>query len=171
VTRYKPAGSPSVGWPAYVLKIRERLAAVKRPDHDPFVLLVTGSQDAEGDVWRPVVADCLAEVCRWVDGEVNRHKILRHGGARGIDAYAHSAGRRQGFNLDRIPSEWRHWGRRSGILRNQFMVDRYPYPDLCLAFFANSTAGTADCATRARQAGVLTIPITVEDLYFPHAKA
>lgn len=169
--RVRPAGHPSVGWPAYVLKLRARLAALTVPTEDPFVLLVSGSSNAEADVWRPVVSDCLAEVGRWADSRGTRHKILRHGKAPGIDLLADRRGRALGYHIDAIPSEWRYWGRRSGILRNGFMVGRYPYPDLCLAFFAGRTAGTADCAGQARRAGIPTIPISTEDLYLPHEKA
>jgi hypothetical protein len=156
-----------------VLKLRDRLATLPPPG-SPFVLLVTGSSDPEFDIWVDVMADCFMELERWLrrhpmDGRV---KILRHGRAPGIDTIAHIRAGAMGWHRDPMPAEWRHWGRRSGIIRNHAMVIKDPKPNLCLAFFASMrTRGTADCAGQARNAGIPTVPITVEDLYLAHKPA
>jgi hypothetical protein len=165
--RRDPAGTP-----AYVLKVRERLAHL--PFYaSPWSLLVTGSREAEAAIWGDVVADCLTEINVWLAHRVKIvgpiQKVLRHGGARGIDTIAHIRAPSFGYSRDRMPADWGHWGRRSGVIRNAAMVAKVPVPNLCLAFFASSSRGTADCAAQARNAGIPTVSITVEDLYLPHA--
>lgn len=156
--------------PAYLVKLRGRLERLTPPPPGtPFVLLVTGSRHAEMDIWIPVVGDCLVAVEAWLrrhNGQEKRVKILRHGGASGIDTIAHVRGGHLGFHRDRMPADWGHWGRRSGIIRNTAMVTKLPAVSLCLAFFAAARSkGTADCAGQARAAGIPTVAITVEDLY------
>lgn len=162
-----------MGTPAYVTKLRERLAGIDPPPLDqPFVLLITGSSNAEWEVWAEPMTLLLGEVDRWLfdHGRAKGWRVMRHGGAKGIDTIAHSRARRFGYAIDRMPADWRHWGRRSGIIRNGQMVAKSPRPYLCLAFFAGRTAGTADCAAQARAAGIPTVAITTEDLYLPHAQ-
>lgn len=159
---------------AYSAKVRDRLAGHPAPpEGQPFVLLVTGSRRAEWGVWLEVVTAALVEVNVWLEmvdrgSSTKRIKILRHGAASGIDSMAHARGRHLGYQRDPMPADWKHWGRRSGIIRNAAMVDKTPPPWVCLAFFAETSSGTADCAGQARRAGILTIPVTVEDLYLPH---
>jgi hypothetical protein len=165
-----------VSVPAYLPKLRGRLADLTPPPPGiPFVLLVTGSRDAETDIWIPVVGDCLVAVDAWLrshNPDAQRIKILRHGGSRGIDTIAHVRSGSLGFHRDRMPADWGHWGRRSGIIRNTSMVTKQPVASLCLAFFAAARSrGTADCAAQAHRAGIPTISITVEDLYLPHVKS
>lgn len=157
----------------YLAKLRGRLENLTPPPPGvPFVLLVTGSRNPELDIWIPVVGECLGEVNVWLarhNPDVKRIKILRHGGAPGIDTVAHVRAMSYGFHRDRMPADWAHWGRRSGIIRNGAMVGKHPIPHLCLAFFAAARSrGTADCAGQARAAGIPTVAITVEDLYVPH---
>lgn len=160
--------------PAYLAKLRGRLAGLLPPPTGvPFVLLVTGSRDPEMEIWMPVVSECLVTVDLWLrantPADVKRIKILRHGGARGIDTIAHVRSGSLGFHRDRTPADWGHWGRRSGVIRNQAMVTKLPKPNLCLAFFAAARSrGTADCAAQAHAAGIPLVSITVEDLYLPH---
>lgn len=153
--------------PAYSAKVRDCLAGhYLPPEGEPFVLLVTGSRRAAWDTWLEPVTAALIEVNVWLEtvGGAGRIKILRHGAAAGIDSMAHSRARRLGYQPDPMAADWRHWGRRSGIIRNAAMVDKVPRPNLCLAFFAESSRGTADCASQARAAGILTVAITTEDL-------
>jgi hypothetical protein len=58
---------------------------------------------------------------------------------------------------DPHPADWKRLGRAAGAARNQVMADKGA--DLCYAFFwrGADNAGTADCAARARAAG---IPVT-----------
>lgn len=166
-----PRWRPTAGTPAYIGKLQRVLGEVREVG-SPFVLLVTGSQMAERSIWGNVISDCLAEIDRWLDGvptAMPRVKVLRHGGARGIDTLAHLRARNFGYQPDRMPADWNFWGRRSGIIRNGQMVEKHPRPNLCLAFFAEISAGTADCAGQARAAGIPTVSVTVEDLYMPHA--
>ena len=164
-----------MGTPAYVLKVRDRLADMTPfLPGETFVLLVTGSREAEPGVWLPVIRDTLQTVNDWLEetgnwGGVKREKILRHGGSKGIDTLAHALAPRFGYRRDRMYADWGYWGRRSGIIRNAAMVDKQPKPHLCLAYFASISRGTADCAGQARAAHIPTVSLTVEDLYVPHA--
>lgn len=163
---------PPAGVPAYIEKLGERLNEV-RLIGSPFVVLWTGSRNAEADVWGNVIADVFRHVGLWLEfrGADRVTKIARHGGASGIDTLVHLRARRYGWERDRMPADWQHWGRRSGIIRNASMVDKHPRADLCVAIFAEFSRGTADCAGQARAAGIPTVSITVEDLYMPHAKS
>lgn len=168
---------PAKGTPPYVARLGGVLAGLGDVG-SPFVLLVTGSRQAEAGIWGQVITDCLLEIDAWldrvpftVDGRpARRVKVLRNGGGEGIDTLAQMRGKRLGWQPDRMPADWSHWGRRSGIIRNGQMVDKHPTPDLCLAFFAEYSRGTADCAGQARAAGIPTVTVTVEDLYLPHVR-
>ena len=161
---------PPAGVPAYVQKLGAKLMEIEYIG-SPFVWLVTGSHRAEADVWGQVISDCYRHIMIWLElrGYDRVPKIVRHGGASGIDTLAHLRAKRFGWTPDRMPADWQHWGRRSGIIRNAAMVDKQPRADLCTAFFAEISRGTANCAGQARAAGIPTVTITVEDLYMPHA--
>lgn len=155
--------------PAYIEKLETALAGIGEVP-SPFVWLWTGSRRAEHGVWTPVIADCFALVEDWLDtrGLVRAARVVRHGGAAGIDTMVHIKAGRLKWQRDRMPADWSYWGRRSGIIRNGQMVEKFPRPTLCTAVFAESSGGTADCAAQARAAGIPTVSITVEDLYLPH---
>lgn len=166
--RYKPAA----GTPAYLVKLDRVLERV-RITSSPFVWLATGSREAEAEVWGQVITDVFGHLDTWLDSRPglpeNLLRVVRHGHARmGVDQLVDRRASRRGWTADRMPSNWGHWGRRSGIIRNAAMVEKYPYPDLCVAFFAEISKGTADCAAQAHAAGIPTVSITVEDLYMPH---
>jgi hypothetical protein len=83
--------------------------------------------------------------------------VLVHGGARGADSIARYLWERQGLPAEvhhTSDEDWRRFGRKAGMLRNQRMVDLGA--DLCLAFSRNASSGTAGCALKARIAGIRT---------------
>lgn len=84
-----------------------------------------------------------------------RPTILRHGAARGADAWAAAAAAWLGVTVEAWPANWDVFGRRrAGPLRNRWMLtgkrhnesDR-PRADLLIAF--PGRRGTADCCAAA----------------------
>lgn len=127
-------------------------------ERNPWVVLVTGSRDGvpAGLVERRVEEEVRAAVL------VGYLAVVRHGAARGADRRAGALTRAMGLTGWRVvedpypvsDAEWRA-SRAAGFMRNQRMVDAEPRPNVCLAFAApGGSGGTADCAARARRAGV-----------------
>jgi len=85
--------------------------------------------------------------------------VLIHGGAAGADACAAAWARgakARGMRVDIecysvSTDDWRRHGKKAGPLRNARMV-KFGHPDVCIAFPGGP--GTADCARRAKAAGV-----------------
>jgi hypothetical protein len=114
----------------------------------------------------------------WTDGRTIREAIgaekpdlVVQGGAKGADRLAELAAMN---DLDRhcarIPAQWLgRRGKGAGFVRNQLMVDlaktlKAGGADVVVLAFSVSppSPGTADCARRAREAG-LTVKLFVED--------
>ena len=80
---------------------------------------------------------------------------LIHGGCpSGADRAADFFWRITGRPVEPHPANWQRYGKAAGPRRNQEMVDAGA--DQCIAFFKRGAAnrGTADCAARARAAGI-----------------
>lgn len=109
-------------------------------------LLVTGSRDFSDEI---VIASGLADV---VGRYGNPAVTLVHGDARGVDKTAAAIGKRLGWNIEKYPADWVRWGNAAGPIRNQIMVDTGA--EVCVAFKAEGSKGTADCIKRAKRAGI-----------------
>lgn len=142
-----------------------------------FRVLVTGSR-----TWDNArrVEGALSEACRTAITEGFTQLVVVHGAApAGADKFAANWVRKVRTSVleapgspvrlrvreQGVPAEWRTYGSRiAGFLRNQQMVD--DGADLCLAFMdacrsvkcagkpGHGTHGTADCITRAENAGI-----------------
>ncbi|WP_311245439.1 MULTISPECIES: SLOG family protein [unclassified Microbacterium] len=107
---------------------------------------------------------------------------LRHGAARGADTLVAAAAAELGFDIEAVPAQWNvhtekcpEWDRRNatcklaGHRRNSAMIAAGA--DLCLAFPThgiqlapgedpkNTSRGTWDCATKAKEAGIPTLVV------------
>lgn len=71
---------------------------------------------------------------------------------RGADHMAEIVWYRQGMHVERHPALWKVHGRKAGMLRNQFMVDKGA--DICVAFMRDNSAGTSHCIKAAVEAGI-----------------
>lgn len=151
---------------------------------DSIRLLVTGSRDFPN---RAVVDLALRAVdARFLrDTSRGGQPTLVHGGARGLDSLAEQSWTQaQRGRVERHPAQWRQhtdqcpaWDRDrptcrlAGPRRNQEMLEAGA--DLCLAFplwplaarGQNSSRGTWDMATRARDAGVPTFVVWGQSLF------
>ena len=105
-------------------------------------ILVTGSRD-------------------WIDAGRIREAFTRlggghemcHGGARGADALAAHEAYLMGWAVKCYPANWREYGKRAGVIRNQQMLDDFE-PELVLAFPLPQSIGTRHMMHIAKEAGV-----------------
>jgi hypothetical protein len=81
--------------------------------------------------------------------------LVIHGGARGADTLAAGAASNRGLKTLAYRADWRR-GKRAGPERNQRMLDD-GQPHFVLAF--PGAAGTGDCVTRARRAGIPVVEV------------
>lgn len=81
--------------------------------------------------------------------------IIVHGAARGADSIAGVCARDADLETRVYPAKWALFGKRTGVLRNQEMLDE-EHPDLVVAFTYNiaTSKGTRDMVRRAREAGI-----------------
>lgn len=104
------------------------------------------------------------ELAQFPDGT-----ILIHGACRGADNISGYVARARGFEVRPYPANWGKYGKGSGPIRNQQMLDKeHPdsegaYIDLVLAFHEdpNLGHGTRDMVERAQKANP---PIPVRTL-------
>jgi hypothetical protein len=84
-----------------------------------------------------------------------RHGMCPYGGA---DLWADRWAVQYGHLVDRHPAD--RFGanmRMAGPLRNSWMVEYGPKPDLCLAFPGPNSSGTWDCVHKAARRGIETV--------------
>ena len=74
----------------------------------------------------------------------------------GADYIVDQIARELGAIVDPHPADWKRWGKRAGVLRNQEMVDldKIEHIDACLAWPLGESRGTRDCMSRATLAGI-----------------
>lgn len=121
----------------------------------PFRVLLTGSRS-----WPdPTV---IVAALGTLHAEHGDRLVVVHGACRsGADMIADKWCRRSGVAVERFPADWKHAGRRAGLIRNEAMVATRP--DLCLAFIHQSSPGATHCARMAQSAGVPTVVHTSGD--------
>ena len=113
----------------------------------PFVLIVSGMRDWED--WRAI--------CSRLDVilKLRPNLILVHGACpTGADAIADRWARRNGVKTKRYPANWKVYGRRAGLLRNEYMARHGA--DYCLLFWDGKSVGTGSMYRAARRAGIPT---------------
>ncbi len=119
-------------------------------------LLVTGGRDYKNRALVFRVLDQLAPI-EIIHGDCNLPESQRRGPPVGADFYANEWAiaqvdkKRVGFVHSVYYADWNGLGKPAGPIRNADMIDS-ERPDLCLAFPGG--AGTADCARKARRAGI-----------------
>lgn len=91
--------------------------------------------------------------------------IIIQGGARGADELARAWCHETSTPTEEYGAEWEEYGKRAGPLRNRAMLTA-GNPDLVLAFLdkpLEESRGTAHMVRIAREAGVRTVVVGVED--------
>ncbi len=87
---------------------------------------------------------------------------LIEGGAKGADTQARAAARVLGWDVETYEAEWERLSSMAGPIRNQQMLDEGK-PDLVIAFWDGSSAGTLNMIRKAvRAAKSVTIFPAVE---------
>ena len=83
-----------------------------------------------------------------------------HGGCKGADSIAGYLASQCGFQVRVFKADWSKYGKAAGPIRNQQMLDEGK-PNLVVAFHnaLESSKGTLDMVSRARNAGITTIVI------------
>lgn len=149
----------------------------------PFRLILTGSREAEREIWGEVLAQAFGVITRYVRDSPHFTTVqLVHGAARGIDTIGDGLAR--SLHMDRhlgpplwerpepwpVPKDdWSLYGVRAGPRRNERMVFRGG--DLGLAIFARGESrGTLDCWNRLGGAHIPRVKITYECLVMPHVE-
>ncbi len=74
------------------------------------------------------------------------------GAATGVDELGEEFARRMGIPLERYPADWKAYGKRAGIVRNEYMATR---ADALVAVWDGRSKGTAHMIQTARQRGLL----------------
>lgn len=99
--------------------------------------------------------------------------VTVHGGARGVDGFISSLAAFYRYPQEVHVAKWEEFGRRAGMVRNQWMVDKGA--DLCIAFIAqcdqqgcdkpqpHGSHGATGCADLAEQAGIETWRFYADD--------
>jgi hypothetical protein len=132
-------------------------------------LLVSGSR-------RHTDVELVRAVLVCAGRRLGRDTVLVHGAAAGVDSIAAGVWETWGLPVEAHPADWGRclpvcpplhrkvrrdgdtWCPTAGCRRNQVMVDAGA--DLMLALPLGPSAGTRDCARRARAAGIPTVLIT-----------
>lgn len=125
----------------------------------PMRVIVTGSRTWTDKETVYGALDLIADAAR-TEG---RTLVVAHGTADGADTIADMWVRhrqRDGWpvQVERNPADWRTYGKRAGMVRNQRMVAKGA--DACLAFVLDSSAGATHCAETAEVAGIPTQWVT-----------
>jgi len=99
---------------------------------------------------------------KWTDHEMVRGYVYSlddddtvvSGGAKGVDSWAELYARERGLDVIIFKPDWNQHGRRAGMLRNHDIVENC---DRMVAFWSDSSTGTANSISRARAAGKPTL--------------
>lgn len=143
-------------------------------DVEPLRILVTGwrhwPEENRGVIWdalEAVRAGVLpfskqVTILHVTPNPMQRPVIVRHGQCPygGADLWADRWAVEHGHLADRHPAD--KFGkdmRIAGPLRNTWMVENGPRPDICLAFPGPTSAGTWDCVRKAVRKGIETVVI------------
>lgn len=87
--------------------------------------------------------------------EIGATEII-HGAANGADALGAMAAFEFGLPVLAFPANWKLYGKRAGIIRNQQMLIE-GQPDIVLAFWDGESRGTLDMITRAERANIKVV--------------
>ena len=80
----------------------------------------------------------------------SKETIIVSGGADGVDSWAEDAARKYGLRVEIIEPDWKKYGRRAGMIRNQEIVVACTR---LVAFWDGLSKGTADSVEKARKVG------------------
>lgn len=120
-----------------------------------FRILVTGTRENSTFI-EHMVRETLNVLVHSENVPQGRQVIIVHGQCPrgGVDYYADSWARENGFQPERHPADWKKHGKAAGPVRNTAMVaSRIDY---CVGFPAAGSRGTWDCLQKAVDAGIPT---------------
>lgn len=120
-----------------------------RAGYQPRRVLVCGSREWEDGAAIRTALEAQAEDSHGI--------VVIHGDARGADRTADVVARSLGFDVMKMPADWRTHGKAAGPIRNKLMLDLRP--DVVLAFkdefnWALNRGGTEHMVKIALDAGV-----------------
>jgi len=77
----------------------------------------------------------------------------------GADLHAREAAKKMSLGLFPHPADWKRYGKKAGMLRNQEMLDAHPDIEMVLAFHDDLSVsrGTLDMIRRAMRAGLRVV--------------
>lgn len=125
-------------------------------------ILVTGSRDEYSETRIRSGLESAYSYLKQECGNISKEEIfLVHGDARGADKTAAAIASSWGWIPIPFPADWDKHGKKSGILRNDemvnYLIEMKKDPDtyaVCVAFPRLGSIGTLDCMRRAKRAGI-----------------
>lgn len=107
-----------------------------------YKFLITGGRDYAD-------YNFVAHILNSAKAHFKDNMAICQGGAKGADALAKLWAQRNGVPCFQCDSNWNFYGKRAGMLRNQWMLDFFK-PDYVLAFpGGRGTAGMVEIAKKA----------------------
>ena len=80
----------------------------------------------------------------------SKETVIVTGGADGVDQWAEDAARKYGLRVEVIEPDWKKYGRRAGMIRNQEIVVACTR---LVAFWDGTSKGALDSIEKARKVG------------------
>ena len=79
------------------------------------------------------------------------HVEIVSGCARGADKLGEKYAKERGWQIHEFPAEWKRYGKKAGMIRNQKMVE---FADGLICFWNGESRGAKDVINRAEKAGI-----------------
>ncbi len=116
--------------------MKEKISLIDNNVNDNMVkrIVVAGCIDYNNyDEAKEFIDECICDIR-------NEYKLIFiSGGCRGADALGERYEKENGFEIDRIPADWKRYGRAAGPKRNKQMAQ---IADLVICFWDGQSRGT-----------------------------
>lgn len=95
---------------------------------------------------------CTTEILNWIIEEYRfKPSVILSGGARGADRIGELWAEQNGVPIERYSPDWNQYGKRAGMIRNDYMAQR---ADSLIALWDGQSPGTKNMIERAKKRGL-----------------